>query len=148
METVAVKILCSLIGLAGIWTGFRQLRNRTVLNGWKTTTGKVIERGVYEPQVVSFGGRGFSYAPLIKYVYQIGMQEFVNDCIRPKLIQSPETGSRKWAQKKADSFADEVTVHYNPDAPGESFLIQTSKNTLYLVIGVSITVILFEWIFM
>ena len=73
--------------------------------------------------------------------------EFVSDRIHPKRIQSPEIGSRKWAEKKAQTFADEVTVHYNPADPGESFLVQTSKMMLYLVIGISIFVILFGLVF-
>ena len=35
----------------------------------------------------------------------------------------------------AKSFPDDVTVHYNPADPGESFLIQTSRLMLYIVIA-------------
>jgi hypothetical protein len=84
----------------------------------------------------------FNHAPLVKYAYRVGGREFVNDRIRPKRIQLPERNTRKWARKRAESFADEVTVHYNPADPGDSFLVQTTKGTLYTVIGASCLVIL------
>jgi hypothetical protein len=113
-----------------------------VLNEWHTTTGRVIERGTFRA-TTGTSSPAFSHAALVKYVYQVDGQEFVNDCIRPKQIQLPEHSTKKWAQKKAESFPDEVTVHYNPANPGESFLVQTRKRTLYTVIVGSCLAILF-----
>jgi hypothetical protein len=90
----------------------------------------------------------FRHAPLVKYVYQVDGKEFVNDCIRPRRIQLPEHNTKKWAQKKAESFADEVTVHYNPADPSESFLVQTPKTTLYIVLGGSCLVLMVGVIFL
>jgi hypothetical protein len=74
-------------------------------------------------------------------------KEFINDSIRPKRIQLPQHNIKEWAQKKANSFPDEVTVHYNPEDPSESFLVQTSKLMLYIVIGSSCLAILFGLLF-
>lgn len=46
-------------------------------------------------------------------------------------------------RKRFESFPNEVNIHYNPDDPAESFIIQTPKRMLYIVIGVSCLVILF-----
>ena len=48
----------------------------------------------------------------------------------------------------AESFPDEVVVNYNPEDPGESFLVQTPKVMLYIVIGASCLAILFGLLFL
>ncbi|MFL6228587.1 MAG: DUF3592 domain-containing protein [Pyrinomonadaceae bacterium] len=142
MESIIAAAFAFLIGGVGLWTGISLLRKRAVLDGWPTTAGRVIERGTYQ---VSAGtsAPAFRHAALVKYAYRVGGQEFVNDCIRPKQIQLPEHNTKKWAQKRAAAFADEVTVHYNPANPAESFLLQTTKLVLYLVIISSCLAILF-----
>jgi hypothetical protein len=137
MEKIIAGAFSLLIGVVGIWTGFRQLRNRSILNRWNTTKGKVIERSVYQPNIATLSVSGFRWSPLIKYAYHVDGKEFVNDCIHPKRIQAVQHSSKKWAQKRMESFADEVTVHYNPEDPSESFLIQTPKSTLWIVIAAS-----------
>jgi Protein of unknown function (DUF3592) len=147
MEAIISGAFCWVIGFVGLWAGCKQLRNRTALNNWPTTRGKVIERGTYQPFIPAAGPPGFRYAPLVKYVYQVAGKEFINDSIRPKRIQLPQHNTKEWAQKRANSFADEVTVHYNPADPSESFLIQTSRLMLYVVVGSSCLAILFGLLF-
>jgi hypothetical protein len=148
MERIISAAFSFLIGTVGLWAGFKQLRNRTRLNQWPTTKGKVIERGVYEPFIPAAGPPAFRHSPLVKYVYQVSGKEFINDSIRPKRIQLPQHNTKEWAQKTADSFADEVTVHYNPEDPGESYLVQTRKVMLYIVIGASCLAILLGLLFL
>lgn len=148
METIVAGAFGLLIGIVGLWTGFMQLRNRAILNRWNTTKGKVIERGTYEPNVPTLSAPAFKYAPLVRYGYQTNGEEFVNDCIHPKRIQMPELSAKKRAQKRAESFADEVTVYYNPENPSESFLVQTSKRKLYVWIGCSCAALLFGAMFL
>ena len=147
METIIARVFCLLLGAVGLWTGFKQLRNRAALSQWNTIKGKVLERGTYQPNIATLSSSAFRYAPLVKYVYQVGTEEYVNDSIHPKRIQLPAHSTQKWAQSRAESFADEVTVYYNPADPQESFLVQTSKTTLYLVIGASCLIILFGLLF-
>jgi hypothetical protein len=147
MERIISAAFSFLIGTVGLWAGFKQLRNRTALDTWPTTTGKVIERGTYQPFIPAAGPPAFRHSPLVKYVYQVSGKEFINDSIRPKRIQLPQHNTKKWAQKKAESFPDEV-VHYNPEDPSESFLVQTSRTMLYIVIGASSLAILFGLLFL
>lgn len=143
MEGILAAAFAWVIGIVGLWTGFKQLRNRATLNRWPITKGKVIERGTYQPDIPTAGPPAFRYAPLIKYVYQAEGNEFISDAIRPKRIQQPQHNTQKWAQEAANKFADEVTVHYNPEDPSESFLVQTPSILLYVVIGASGVAILF-----
>jgi len=143
MEGILAGAFAWMIGIVGLWTGFRQLRNRAALNHWPITKGRVIERGTYQPFIPAAGPPAFRHAPLVKYVYQVAGKEFVSDRIRPKRIQLPQHNTRQWAQKTADKFPDEVEVRYNPEDPNESFLVQTPKILLYGLIAVSGFAILF-----
>lgn len=148
MEAIIAGAFGLLIGIVGVWTGFRQLRNRKTLNSWSTVKGRVIERGTYQPQIATLSVPAFRYAPLLKYAYEVRGKEFVNDCIHPKRMQLPEHSSKKWAQKRAESFSEELTVHYNADDPNESFLVLTSKTKLYVLIGCSCVALLFGLVFL
>jgi Protein of unknown function (DUF3592) len=142
MERIISGIFALLIGFGGLLTGLKALKNRKILNQWKTTKGKVIERGIYQPDIPMLSPPAFRYSPLVRYTYQVDGKDFENNYILPKRIQAPQHSTQKWAQKKADSFPSEVTVHYNSADPSESYLIQTSKATLYLLLTLSVLVLL------
>jgi hypothetical protein len=99
MEWIAAGIFSLLIGGVGLWTGIKQLRNRVELNEWRTTQGKVIERGTYKPNLPPSGPPAFHYSPLVRYVYQVTGQEFASNCIYPKRIQAPPRSTEKWAKE-------------------------------------------------
>jgi hypothetical protein len=148
MENLIAGVFGLLIGVVGVVTGFTLSKKRKQFNQWKTTNGRVIERGTYQPDIPMLSVPAFRYAPLVKYEYQVAGKDFVSNSILPKRIQSPQHSTIKWAQKKADSFPDDVTVFYNPEDPAESYLVQVSKATLYLVVGASIVVTLVGVIFL
>ena len=148
MERIISAAFSFLIGSVGLWAGFKQLRNRTKLDIWPTTRGRVIERGTFQTDMPALGPPAFRHSPLVKYVYQVSGKEFINDSIRPKRIQLPQHNTKKWAQKKAESFPDEVSVHYNPEDPSESFLLQTSRLMLYVVVVSACLAILFGLLFL
>lgn len=134
MENWIAGIFGLLLGLAGVWTGIRALRSRAIVDRWYTTKGRVTERGVYRPNQPMLSASAFRYSPLVKYTYQVDGRDFESNSILPSRIQAPRHSSQKWAQKQADSFADEVVVHYNPTDPAEAYLTQVSKTTLYIVL--------------
>lgn len=144
MRVNILGVLGLLIGIGLFWAGFMQLRNRAALNLWSRTKGKVIERGTH--QIIR--APMFRHSPLVKYVYQVGGKEFVSDSIYPKRFQPPEQHrAKERAQKRAESFADEVTVHYNPQDPGESFLVPIPQSYPYIFMGASCLVILLSVMF-
>ena len=148
MENLIAGCFGMLIGVVGVWTGFKQLRNRTVLQNWKTVTGRVIERGTYVPQFAMLSVPAFRHAPLVKYRYTVDGKEFVSSSIHPDRIQRPQHNTIKWARQKAEKFADEVVVHYNPENASESYLVLTSTWVLMLVIASSCVVMLVGGLFL
>jgi len=148
MENLIAGMFGSLLGIVGLWTGFRQLKNRRLFSFWKTTQGRVIEKGTYRPANARFSVPAFQHSPLIRYTYQVDGQEFVNDSIFPVRIQLPANSSLKWAKRKANSFPEEVVVHYNPEDFRESYLVLTSKWTLYAVIVASCLALLLGGLFL
>ena len=141
MEKLISGIFSLLLGAGGLWTGWRQLKNRRALSLWKTTKGKIIERGTYQPSS-ALSTPAFRHAPLVRYVYQVEGREFTNHSIHPKRIQLPPHSSLKWAQKKALEFPEEVVVYYNSEDPAESYLLLTSRVLLWIVVAVSILLLL------
>jgi hypothetical protein len=134
MESLIAGIFGLVLGLAGLWTGIRALKNRALADRWPTTNGRVIERGIYQPDQPMRSAPAFRHAPLVRYRYEVGGKEFVSHWILPRHIQLPRHNTKKWAQKQADSFADEVLVHYNPQDPAESHLTNASKGALMAVL--------------
>ena len=142
MEKLASGIFSLLLGTLGLWTGIRQLKNRRLLSHWRTTPGKVIERGTYRPKIASLSASAFRYSPLVRYSFEVNGKEFINDAIHPIRIQLPRHSSKKWAQKTANSFPSEVLVHYNPEDPNESYLLLTPRFVLGIIVAVSILLLL------
>jgi hypothetical protein len=134
MKNLIPGIFGLLFGMAGFLTGLKALRNRGVVDRWPTTKGRVIERSVFQPKHAMLSVSAFRYSPLVKYTYQVDGKEFESNSILPSRIQLPRHSSKKWAQKQADSFTYEVTVHYNPTDPTEAYLVQVSKFALYFVL--------------
>ena len=148
MENLIAGIFGLLLGVVGLWTGFRQLKNRALFTRWKTTSGKVIERGTYQPDQAMLSVPAYRHAPLVKYSYVVDGHQFINNSIWPKRIQLPQHNTMKWAQRKAESFPNDVVVHYNPEDASESYLIMTSRLVLYAVVAASIVVLLIGGLFL
>ena len=147
-EGLIAGIFGLLLGTVGLASGFVQLRNRARFDRWKKTQGRVVERGTYEPNVPMSGPPAFRHSPLIKYEYEVNDRIFVSDTIHPRRIQLPQHNTLKWAQKRAASFPDTVSVHYNPDDPAESYLVLTSKPSLFAVVIASCFAMLIGLLFL
>ena len=148
IENLVAGVFALLIGVVGLLTGLRQLRTRAVLKSWKTVPGSVSERGTYIPQFAMLSVPAFRHAPLVKYRYIVDGKEFISSSISPERIQRPQHNTIKWAQKRAQSFADQVVVHYNPDDPGESYLVLTPAWMLLIVVGASCLVLMIGGLFL
>jgi Protein of unknown function (DUF3592) len=148
MENLFAGIFGLVLGLAGVWTGLRLLKQRALLQHWKTTSGRVIERGTYKPDHPMLSAPAFRYAPLVRYSYQVDGKEFVSNSILPRRIQMPLHSTLKWAERQSQSFSDEVTVYFNPENPAESYLLNTSKITLYIVLVASSVALLLGLLFL
>jgi len=148
LENLIAGCFGLLLGVVGLITGVTQLRNRAAFKHWNTVPGSVIERGTYVPQFATLSVPAFRHAPLVKYRYVVDGKEFINNSIYPARIQSPQQNTIKWARKKAESFPDNVVVHYNPENAGESYLVLTSTWMLVVVIASSCLVMLVGGLFL
>jgi len=147
-ESLIAGIFGLLLGLVGLATGLVQLRNRARFDRWKKTQGKVLERGTYEPNVPMSGPPAFRHSPLIKYEYEVDNRTFISDAIHPRRIQLPQHNTLKWAKKRAASFPDTLSVHYNPEDPAESYLVLTSKFSLFAIVIASCFAMLIGLLFL
>lgn len=148
MENMVAGIFGLIIGITGILTGIFQLRNIARLKSWKTTGGKIIERGTFQVTNTRQRSSALKFAPLVKYVYQVEGREYTNDAVEPRHIELPRHNTVEWAEKRAASFPDNPTIYYNPENPADSFLVPTkSKANFYLIMGASFVVILVSLIF-
>lgn len=134
MENLFAGLFGVLLGSGGIWLGRVQFRNLAALKAWQTTPGKVIERGTFRVSFATLSVSAFQHAPLVKYCYHVNGQEFINDAILPPHMQMPEHSTLAWAQRKANSFPDEVTVYFSSANPAQSFLVRPTKTKFYLMI--------------
>ncbi|HSE30462.1 MAG TPA: DUF3592 domain-containing protein [Pyrinomonadaceae bacterium] len=148
MENLIAGIFGLVLGLAGIWVGIKGLKNRALADRWHSTKGRVIERGIYQPDQPMLSAPAFRYAPLIRYRYEVGGKEFVSHWILPRHIQLPRHNTKKWAQKQADSFPDELLVRYNPAEPADSYLTNASRTALFVVLGASTVALLVGVLFL
>lgn len=148
MESLFAGIFGVALGLTGLWTGIRGLKNRARADRWHTTNGRVIERGIYQPEQPMLSAPAFRYSPLIRYRYEVAGQQFESRWILPRHIQLPRHNTMQWAQRQADSFPDELVVHYNPQTPSESYLKNASKAGLYLVLVFSAIALLLGGLFL
>ena len=148
MEKLCAGLFCVLLGSGGIWLGRVQLKNLAALKAWKMTPGKVIERGTFRVPFATLSVSAFQYAPLVKYCYHVNGQEFINDAILPQHMQMPEHSTLSWAQRKANSFPNEVTVYFSPIDPAQSFLIHPTKTKLYLVLVGACAALLYGALFL
>ena len=148
MENLIAGIFGVVLGLVGFWTGLRALKNRSRAAHWPTTQGRVIERGIYQPDQPMLSAPAFRHSPLVRYRYEVGGKEFISDSILPRHIQLPRHNTTKWAQRQADSFPNEVLVHYNAADPSDSYLTNASRTGLYAVLIFSTFALLLGCLFL
>jgi hypothetical protein len=92
-----------------------------------TVTGSVVSsvvrEEVHEDNDKETGySRSVRYVPVIRYSYSVGGSPYEND--RYAVLDQPGSSNSSIAQAIVDRYpkGTAVTVHYNPDSPGDSFL--------------------------
>lgn len=135
MESIIGGIFGLVIAIVIVWTSVVQLGNISRLSAWKSTSGKVVERGTFRITHATRSAPAFQHAPLVRYVYQVNDQEYTGDAILPKHIQLPRHNTVEWAEKEAAAFPDELTVYYDPENASDSFLVPVPRKTLYLTLA-------------
>jgi hypothetical protein len=122
-------------GVVAIGFAHRLHRERKAKRAWPTSPGKILERGVGEPM------RSVSraYLPRVKYAYSVGGKDYVND----QVYVIRRTGSLKSSvQKLVDRLPDPVPVHYDPDDPTKSYLLENPRSTTWILVCFGIVALL------
>lgn len=98
---------------------------------WPTTQGKVLERGTGD----RVGTRPNSVRARVRYQYTVEGTSFTNDQVH---LIAGTGGDARDMQALAESLPDPVTVHYNPSAPSQSYLIKNSMTYFWILLPVGI----------
>lgn len=143
MESIIAGIFGLIIAIVIIWISFLQWANISRLDSWTSAEGKIIERGTFRVTHANRGPPALQHSPLVRYVYQADGKDFTGDSILPKHIQLPERSTVEWAQARANSFPERLTVYYNPQSPTDCFLVPMSRKTFYIMMiaGPVVTVV-------
>jgi hypothetical protein len=100
--------------LAGVLLGCRVLAVRS----WPTVAATVTERGVGLPDQPTGGSQRARFVPSLILAYEIRGIKYVST--GRSLVQ--ETMTEEEARAWVDAIPESPVIHYNPEAPGESYL--------------------------
>jgi len=83
-----------------------------------------VDRNVGEPDDVT-------YTPKVRYRYEVDGETHTSTNVFPG--GTPGRGDRGWAEEITSDYGagDEVTVYYDPDEPGEAYLVQKRSYTKF-----------------
>lgn len=131
MKRLAIAILFVVMGGVAIYIAMRVSSAIRDGKDWPTVPGKILERRVGE----RMGTRSQNFIPYVKYAYTVNGHAYVNDQVY--LIK--RTGNLEDKVKElVDGLPDPVPVHYNPDAPGDAYLLVNPMTTYWLTLGLGI----------
>ena len=127
MKRYVFAALFFLFGGAAIYFAFYVGGEIAQKRDWPTVPGKILERKVGEPISAKR-----SYMPYVKYQYDVGDKHFINDQV---YLIKRTGGLHDEIQKLVDGLPDPVPVHYDPNNPGDSFLIVNPTGTKWILVG-------------
>ncbi len=106
------------------------------VRGWRTAGGRVIESRTQFQQVQTRYGQGITYTPVVRYAYEADGARLTGERVYPGTpIEWPDEA--ELAAFLAENYPPgaSVTVHYDPENPGEAALIIESDYSLAWVLG-------------
>lgn len=122
------QILTAALTFAGsgiaFWISARLRADLKASRNWPTVAGKIVERGV-EPMQTD----GRSFTPAVKYAYTVAGTPYSGQ----QVYRTGRVGStRQPAQQLVDGLPDPIPVHYNPENPGEAFLLSNPSRVFWI----------------
>ncbi|MBN1536535.1 MAG: DUF3592 domain-containing protein [Anaerolineales bacterium] len=105
---------------------------------WPSTAGQIAEARVTRSMHTdSDGDTSYSYAPHVRYTYQVGGQEFTGDKITFGFTKTHSSESKAQQALSRFPLGGQVSVYYNPASPEEAVLERTAGgSTVGMVIGI------------
>ena len=82
-----------------------------------------------------------TYEPVVVYQYRVRDRDYTAGLVMPVR----ESGNEKWATRVAGDFhvGSTYTAYYNPNNPGEAFLVRTRSATPWELVGMSLLGLVF-----
>ena len=103
------------IGAVALWVAARLRRDARKSRNWPTLTGKILERGIESLQ-----SNARSFTPRIRYSYTVGGKDYVGR----RVYRTGSVGRMQASAKRlADALPEAIPVHYNPEDPGDAYLL-------------------------
>ena len=100
--------------LLAFWISARLHRDRRESRNWPVVAGKIVERGIETMQTDAR-----SFTPRVKYSYTVAGKEYAGQ----QVYRTGRAGSSRQAAQQLIGLSDSIPVHYNPENPGEAFLL-------------------------
>jgi hypothetical protein len=121
------------VGILFIVAGFREMSRAIDSEDWPEVAGEIEETGVVS--AVSARG-GVTYAPLVRYHYRVGENQYVSD--RIAFGGTASMTFRFWAEGLADRYRQTktVSVRVNPKDPTLSVLEAGVHWTVWFIIAI------------
>ena len=122
------QILMAALTFAGsalaFWISARMRRDVNKSRNWPAVTGKIVQRGI---ETLQTDARSFT--PKVKYSYTVAGKEYAGQ----QVYRTGRVGSnRQPAQRLVDRLPDSLPVHYNPENPGEAFLLANPSRIFWI----------------
>jgi len=128
-----VFVLFSLVFLA--FGGYLVYEQERALRSFESTEATVLDTGV-DRQVDREPGEpdDVTYEPVVEYRYRVDGETHTADNVYPG--GTAARSDRGWAQRVVDGYdaGETVTAYYDPDEPGEAYLVQQRDLTKFLFV--------------
>jgi hypothetical protein len=118
-----VGILAFPISAACFWLALHSHRGIAEARGWPTVRGRILERGI-GPRMSRH-----SYAPHVRYTYSVGGKAYTSEQVYSSGVTG---GTPAIVRRIVDKFDTLVPVHYHPQDPSRSYLLETSAAPVWI----------------
>lgn len=129
------------LGIVFIVVAINRRRKTQASQTWPVVQGVVVSAGVHESVNSSEDGPDtYSYRPKIIYSYQVGESAYQSDQYSFGASNANRRSVEQTVARYTPGMA--VSVHYNPEKPGEAVLQSEAGGTnIFLIVGIILAVI-------
>ncbi len=133
-----IILLFAGVGVFLIYTSYKGRQKAGESQKWPSTAGQIVEARVTRSMHTdSDGDTSYSYAPYVRYTYQVAGQEFTGDKITFGFKQTHSQEQKANQALARFPMGGQVSVYYDPTNPAEAVLERTAGgSTVSLVLGI------------
>lgn len=133
-----IILLFAGIGVFLIYTSIKGRQKAGESQKWPSTAGQIIEaRVTRSTHTDTDGDTSVSYAPYVRYTYQVAGQEYTGEKITFGFKQTHNQEQKAQQALARFPLGGQVSVYYDPANPAEAVLKRTAGgSTVSLVLGI------------